>query len=223
MSRAIKTVLLPLTLVLALGAGLAQQSMPATQPTLPPELQPSSRVVSVNGLAQFLKDLQPKSPRDPGGKLEVVAAYLHPSLVGSFDAMAHGWCEGLVFLGCGISHYPISVTILTGEASRDFFRVPATEKFLALPGGLSRHAAAVYLLKKTPSSAVWLVWGTKPLEAAQAREVLVSGQDEYLITGPLLNGTGDTATIVKAPALATTMHRQMFLSELVSQSPRWRP
>ena len=210
MNCVIKIVLLPLTLVLALSAGLAQQSMPATQPTLPPELQPSSRVVNVNGLAQFLKDLQPKNPQDPGGRLEVVAAYLHPALVGSFDAMAHGWCEGSVFLGCGISHYPISVTILTGEASRDFFRVPATEKFLALPGGLSRHAAAVYLLKKTPSSAVWLVWGTKPFE-------------EYVITGPLLNGTGDTATIVKAPALATTMHRQMFLSELVSQSPRWRP
>jgi hypothetical protein len=210
MNRAIKFLLLPLTLVLALGAGLAQQTIPATQPTLPPELQPSSRMVNLNGLTQFLKDLQPKTPRHPGGRLEVVAAYLHTALVGSFDAMAHGWCEGSVFLGCGISHHPISVTILTGEASRDFFRVPATETFLALPGGLSRHAAAVYLLKKTPSSTVWLVWGIKPLE-------------EFLITGPLLNGTGDTATIVKAPALATTMHRQMFLSELVSQSPRWRP
>jgi hypothetical protein len=179
-------------------------------PGMPAEMQPSSLRVNVNGLAQFLKDLQPKSDREPGGRLEVVAAYLHPALVGSFDAMAHGWCEGAAFLGCAASHFPIPVTVLTGSDSREYFRVPATEQWLALPGGLSRHAAPVHLLKKIPSSAVWLAWGRTPLE-------------QYVITGPLLNGTGESATILKAPGLATTMHRQMFLSELIAQSPRWKP
>jgi hypothetical protein len=130
-------------------------------------------------------------------------------LVGSFDAMAHGWCEGQVFLGCAASHFPISVTILTGTASKEFFRVPATEKWLALPGGLSRHAAPVYLLKNPPSSAVWLAWGRKDGE-------------QFVITGPLLNGTGGTAMVIKAASLATVMHKQMFLTELIAQSSRWR-
>ena len=209
MKRFVSSLIGAVLIVLGCLGVQAQQGQVIGAFQIPPELMPESREVDAGGLALFLKDLQPKSNREAGGRLEVVASYLHPALVGSFDAMAHGWCEGQVFLGCGTSHFPISVTILTGNATREFFRVPATEKWLALPGGLSRHAAPVYLLKNPPSSAVWLAWGRNG--------------EQFVLTGPLLNGTGGTATIIKAASLATVLHKQMFLSELINQSSRWRP
>lgn len=188
------------------GLAVAQTAPP---PAIPANLQPSKEILTTAQLAKLLLELQPTQPGQQTGKLEIIAPVMPPALASSFESLVFGWCENPAFLTCNPPHYPIQVTVLTGKTTLEPWRSIATWRYLQIPGALSGNAASVYALAKPPSTAVWLAWGRDGAE--------------YVITGPALEGTGDTATVVSAPGLATALHAQMFVSELVKQSRRWMP
>ncbi len=197
--------------VVLASLGLAQTAPPtAPAPSIPANLQPARRTVTTAQLAKLLLELQPTMPGQPPGKLEIIAPVMPPALASSFDALVHGWCERPAFLTCNPPHYPIQVTVLTGKTALESWRGIATWRYLQIPGALSGNAASVYALTKPPLTSVWLAWNRE--DGA-----------EYAITGPATEGTGDTATVINAPGLATILHAQLFVGELVQQSTRWTP
>lgn len=198
-------------LLAGFSLALAQTAPPApAPPSLPPNLQPEQRTLTTADLARFLLTLQPQKIGERPGRLEVIAPVLHSALASSFDALVHGWCENPGFLTCNPPHYPIPVTVITGRTGLESWRDVASSRPLYIPGALSSHAGAVYALEKPPSTGVWLAWGRE------------DGL-EYVLTGPAIDGAGDTALLVKAPALASAMHKQMFVAELTKQAARWTP
>jgi hypothetical protein len=197
----------PVALAAVLVGVAAAQTAPP--PAIPANLQPSKEIITTTQLAQLLLELQPTQPGQQAGKLEIIAPTMPSSLSSSFEALVFGWCEHPAFLTCNPAHYPIAVTVLTGKTTLEPWRSIATWRYLQLPGALSGNAASVYALDKPPPTSVWLAWGR---DGAQ-----------YVITGGALEGAGETATVVKAPGLATALHAQLFVSELVKQSRRWTP
>jgi hypothetical protein len=190
-----------------IGILLLVSSLTALAQTVP---QPTRRTMTVGEVATYLLSLQPKAPTNSSTRLVVIAPFLHPSLSSSFDALVHGWCENPFFFSCSPAHYPISVTIITGASTVEWFRVPATPKTLALPGGVSQHAAPMWMLKDAPKKGVWLVL-TPRLE------------DEAVLIGGLLDGSSATAELVNAPGLASAMYKQLFVETLIAQATRWNP
>jgi hypothetical protein len=167
--------------------------------------------LNASELGKYLLSLQPKSLGVSEYTLVVIAPFLPSGFVSNFDALAHGWCEnpGLIPL-CNPSHFPITVNILTGERGKESFRVPATWKTIAIPFVLSGNAATVYVVRDNPSQAIWLVRSSRP-------------ENEAIVMGGLLNGTGDTAQLIQGPGIASTMYQQMLLGEVIARATRWQP
>jgi hypothetical protein len=122
----------------------------------------------------------------------------------------HGWCENPGFLSCNPAHFPIVVTIITGVQTVEMFRVPATSKTLALPGGLSSLAAPVWTLTNMPNKGLWLVMTPRP-------------EDESIIVGSLLDGSGSSAQQYKGTGIATAMYKQSLIDTIIAQAGRWYP
>jgi hypothetical protein len=168
-----------------------------------------NRVVGASELGQYLLDLQGVDGANKGFNLTVISGNLAPAFTQSFNALAHGWCKDPILLWCRPAYFPIGVKILTGEAGKESFRVPATPG-TGLPLVLTSWAAEVWVLKDNPSKTVWLLQNSDP-------------QKESIIIGGLLDGSATTATITEAPALATTMYKQLLLDAVISRATRWTP
>ena len=172
--------------------------------------KPEPQTLNEAQVAAYLLGLQPQGMTGNVTRMLVMAPYLSPTLQNSFDALVHGWCENPGFLSCNPAHFPINLTIITGIQNVEWFRVPATAKTLALPGGLSSHSATVWTLKNTPTQGVWLIM-TPKLE------------DESVIVGALLNGSGNTVQQFKGMGIATGLYKQLLIDTIISQAQRWQP
>ena len=178
----------------------AQQQQPGiTQGTL-----------TAGDLSTYLLSLQPKDGAPAQYNLTVVASTLPSAFTTAFDALTHGWCQDPILLWCRPAHYPIPVTVITGESGKESFRVPATSQRLALPSALSGGAAEVWVVKDNPAQAIWLVRSSKP-------------EQEAILIGGLLSGVGGSAQLTAAPGIATAMHRQLLLDAVKSRATRWQP
>ena len=192
--------------ILAIMLVLCCATFSLAQTTMPPKPE----TLNESQLAAYLLSLQPQGMTGGVSKMLVMAPYLPPTLQNSFDALVHGWCENPGFLSCNPAHFPINLTIITGIQNVEWFRVPATAKTLAIPGGLSSHAATVWTLKNTPNQGVWLIM-TPKLE------------DESVIVGALLNGSGNTVQQFKGTGIATGLYKQLLIDTIISQAQRWQP
>jgi hypothetical protein len=168
-----------------------------------------NRVVGAGELGQYLLELQGVDGGSTGFTLTVISGNLAPAFTQSFNALAHGWCKDPILAWCRPAYFPIGVKIITGEAGRESFRVPATPGS-GLPLILTAWSAEVWVLKDNPSKSVWLVQNTDP-------------QKEAIIIGGLLDGSASFATITEAPGLATAMYKQLLLDAVISRATRWTP
>ena len=195
-----KPILIALFLSLTLLTLATAQQQPAV----------TQRTLDASALGTYLLSLQPKDAAPAQYNLTVIAGTLPSAFTTAFDALTHGWCQDALFLWCRPAHYPIPVTIITGEAGKESFRVPATNQRLALPTALSGGAAEVWVVKDNPAQAIWLVRSSNP-------------EKEAILIGGLLSGVGGTAQLTSAPGIATAMHRQLLLDAVKTRATRWQP